>query len=291
MNLGHQLNRLRPAWQGLQRRVAAKAGPPACKHAGTFWHRIRGQSVALAGSRYCLDHCLESALLTELSRTRARPSRQAPPHRVPLGLLLLSREQLSSEQLRQALAAQRAAGHGRIGEWLQTLGFVGELDITAALARQWSCPVLRVASISALPAGRAPQIPAGLLQSFVMLPVDYVASSSTLYMAFGERIDYRVLYSLEQMLACHTEACLAPLSLVRESLESLSETRRERESIFDWTTDPREFTRIVRSYCARMHADEIRLAACGPLLWIRLLRPSGPAHDLLLRSVTKPFAF
>jgi hypothetical protein len=38
------------------------------------------------------------------------------------------------------------------------------------------------------------------------------------------------------------------------------------------------------SYCVRLASPEIRLAGCGPFLWVRLLRPSRPPLDLLLRS-------
>jgi hypothetical protein len=197
--------------------------------------------------------------------------------------LLLSRQQLTVEQLRAALAAQRNAGQGKIGEWLQMLGFATELQITAALARQWSCPVLRTSAVSP-GASRSPQIPATLLQSFVAIPVDYVERTATLHLAFGEGIDYSVLYAIEHMVGCHTECCMAVPSFVRRNLQALSAHRGENEVVFDRVADDAELSRIIRSYCARLAASEIRLAACGPHLWVRLLRPSRPALDLLLRS-------
>ena len=57
------------------------------------------------------DECLELALLEVLTRARPTPHRAAiAPHRIPLGLLLLSRQQLTALQLRTALETQRAAG-------------------------------------------------------------------------------------------------------------------------------------------------------------------------------------
>ena len=35
--------------------------------------------------------------------------------------------------------------------------------------------------------------------------------------------------------------------------------------VFDRVADDAEFSRIVRSYCVRLAASEIRLAVCGPL--------------------------
>ena len=117
-----------------------------------------------------------------------------------------------------------------------------------------------------------------------MIPVDYVAATATLHLAFGEAIDYGVLYAIERMLGCHTEFCLAVPSLVRQRLEALAGPRAEREVVFDRVADGAEFSRIIRSYCVRLSTTEIRLAACGPHLWVRLFRPSHPPMDLVLRT-------
>jgi hypothetical protein len=269
------------AWRGLWNKLASPHGFRGCVHSQGLWRRLRIEvpGVLLEGSRYCIEVCLELALSDALRRAGARSHRTAA-HRVPLGLLLLSRQQVTVEQLRAALAAQRNAGRGRIGEWLQALGFASEQQITAALARQWSCPVLR--TNSRLPASaRAPHIPIALLETFVMLPVEYVEIRETLHIAFGEGIDYKVLYAIEQMTGCHTEPCMAVPSFVRTHLQRLSGHRAEDEVVFDCVTDTAEICRIIRSYCARLMATEIRLAACGPYLWARLLRPSPTPLDLL----------
>jgi len=242
----------------------------------------------MQGSRYCREDCLERAVTEALRRIRSPLRRATAPHRIPLGLLLLSRQQLTVDQLRAALATQHAAGRGKIGEWLLSLGFVSEQQVTAALARQWSCPVLRPSSFNGSPlltaSRRAPQIPIALLRAFVMLPVDFVESTETLHIAFGEGIDYSVLYAIEQMVGCHTEVCMASPSLVRQELQAISAHRGEHEVVFDRVSDGDEFSRIIRSYCIRLSATEVRLAGCGPHVWVRLLRASRPPLDLLLRS-------
>jgi len=240
--------------------------------------------ILIQGTRYCVEGCLERVLSDLLGRLHRTPKHKAGPRRIPLGLLLLSRQQLTAEQLQAALAAQRAAGCGRIGEWLQTLGFVNEQQVTTALARQWSCPVLRSESLLQPAFDRTPQIPLALLESHLMIPVAYVEATTTLHIAFAEGIDYSVLYALEQMLGCHTEPCLAVPTALRQRLQALSAKRGESEMLFDRVADPAEFTRIVQSYSVRVAASEIRLAACGGHVWVRLLRPAGHPLDLLLRS-------
>lgn len=277
------------AWREFWQKLAPPCGHSDCIHSQGVWRRLRSKprGVVIHGLRYCQDECMERALLDALRRIRSAAKRTLAPHRVPLGLLLLSRQQLTVEQLRAALQAQRTAGRGRIGEWLQTFGFASEQQVTAALARQWSCPVLRSSSVSA-GASRAPQIPITLLESFVMIPVDYIESTATLHIAFGEGIDYSMLYAIEQMAGCHTESCMAVPSFVRHNLQALSGRRGESEVVFDRVADDAEFSRIVRSYCVRLAASEIRLAACGPHFWVRLFRPSRSALDLLLPAPQDP---
>ena len=258
------------------------------------WRRMRRRSrgVRLQGARYCHTDCLERALLEALGRARPVPHRAAAaPHRIPLGLLLLSRQQLTAEQLRTALEAQRAAGRGanqrKIGVWLQEMGFATEQQVTAALARQWSCPVLH-SGAETMNAGRFPllfpAIPIPLLESFQMMPVGLVEATGTLMIAFSEGIDYTVLYAIEQMLGYRTEACLACPSMLQKSLQALARERGSSDVVFDRMEDARECAHVIGSYSAKVKAEEIRLARCGDHFWIRLERLRQEAVTLVLRT-------
>jgi len=277
-------------WRGLWQKLAPRCGHRQCARPHGLWRRVRNRpfGTRMHGVWYCMPECLEHALTEVLRRARvAAAGAFAPPHRIPLGLQLLSRQQLTAEQLRAALQAQRVAGRGRIGEWLQTLGFATEQQVTAALARQWACPVLQVEP-APLQSRRLPVVPLSLLEACHMIPVDFVEATSTLHIAFGEGIDYGVLYALEQMLGCHTEACLIRPSALRRSLRPLLEQRDPAEVVFDRVADGAEFARIIRSYATRLAASEIRLVPCGPHIWIRLERPPLDAVNLLLRAPLEP---
>ena len=238
---------------------------------------------------------MEMGLKEALRRLRpSLPKTALAPHRIPLGLILLSRQQLTADQLRTALAAQRdAAAHAsaadagsdtrKIGAWLQQLGFVTEQQITAALARQWSCPVLR-STPTAIAVNRLPSIPSLLLESFHMIPVEVVESTRTLLMAFSERIDFTVLYAIEQMLGYHTEACLVCPSTLQKSLHSLERRREATDVIFDCVQDVAECARIIGNYSAKVRAIEVRIAGCGDHLWVRLERLRQEAVTLVLRT-------
>lgn len=193
-----------------------------------FLH-ARRHRILLRGLRYCADPCFEIALRESLEEACRAPVRVAAHHRIPIGLLLVSRQQVTNAQLRTALAAQQEAGYGSIGEWLQRLGYASEEHVTAALARQWSCPVLRVETLE--PRRRLPPIPLALMCWAQMLPVDFVDPTRTFHIAFAEGIDYSTLYAIEQMLDCRTEPCLATPSLLRRYFEQRSDSRWTRRSI------------------------------------------------------------
>lgn len=274
----------RAALRHVWRRISAPASDRDCLHLRGWWPRLgRGPAFAqLDGFRYCIEACLEPALRTLLSRTASAAAKPRVAHRIPLGLLLLSRQQVTAEQLSAALEAQRLAGRGRIGEWLEAMGFVSETQVTAALARQWSCPILRPGA--PVPAKRIPPIPHSLLEAFLFWPVSFVEATRTLHVACAEGPDYGLLYEMGRMLDCRTEPCLAPRSLVRRQLEDLASAHRESEAVFDGRSDIAETARIIRSYCARTGAAEIRVGQCHPHLWIRLLRLQQPPVDLWMRS-------
>jgi Type II secretion system (T2SS), protein E, N-terminal domain len=275
-------------WQDLARKIAPSCGHDECLFRGSLWGRIgrRSQGVRLQGARYCRSECLERALAEILARARPVVRQTAvATHRIPLGLLLLSRQQLTAVQLRTALEAQRGGQSQRprkIGAWLQELGFVSESQVTAALARQWSCPVLRAGTMT-VGGGRFPAIPALLLQSFQMIPVELVEASGTLLMAFSERIDYGMLYAIEQMLGLRTEACLVCPSTMRTSLQALTQPRATSDIVFEHMEDTAECIHIIGNYSAKVEAREIRVAKCGEHLWVRMERERKESVNLVLR--------
>ena len=280
-------------WRDFWERLAPGCGYCECVHAKSTWRKMRRRSggVRLQGARYCRTECLELALIAVLGQARREPGRAAvAAHRIPLGLLLLSRKQLTAPQLRTALEAQRAAGEGesrgesgkKIGAWLQELGFATEHQITSALACQWSCPMLRTGP-GGLGICRFPCIPARLLESLRMVPVELVEATGILFIAFSEGIDYTVLYAIEQMLGYRTEACLVCPSILQKSLQAQARPRGSSDVVIDEVEDARECAHIIGSYSAKLKAEEVRFARCGEHLWIRLERLKHETVNLLLR--------
>jgi hypothetical protein len=163
-----------------------------------------------ACSAACMQELVQTAVLREMSERSAQ--NVVHKHRVPLGLVLLSRGWITQEQLKCAVEAQKKAGSGRLGEWLIKQKAVGEDQITRALGAQWNCPVL--SSDSFEPVTMAAMFPRLLMDSLNVIPLR-LAGRHLLYVAFEERIDRCLVLSVERMLGLKVEAGVLPASEFR----------------------------------------------------------------------------
>jgi hypothetical protein len=242
----------------------------------------REAGVSFRDHWYCSPQCLVRNLQKEVARLRRIPmARSLPDHRMPLGLTLVSRGQLTAEQLRGALAAQRAAGCDRIGQWLIRLGFTDERQVLTALGLQWGCPVFNLND------GKVPDcaglIPLKLLEHYRILPVQYVSKTRTLYLGFSDAVDHSLMYSLEHMLMCKTKWCAVSGSSVNKLLVIAAEERRLTEVAFNSECPDDEVARISVAYMLKLGSQTVRVMRCGTLLWIRL-SGGDQETDLLFRS-------
>lgn len=234
--------------------------------------------MSLQESRYCAPQCFENAARQRFAEIyRNGVSAHPVQHRIPLGLLMLSRGQLTNHQLRSALEAQHSNGRHRLGEWLEKLGFATEEQVTAALGLQWACPVL---APNATLADCAGMLPYRLLESSRMFPVQFVKATRTLYMAFSDGIDYPALCALEQMLECRTEACLISRSSMDRALEQMGHQRRPGDLLFEGWRDAAEMARITCSYALKLGTARVRVVGCGRHIWVRLEDEDNVTHLL-----------
>lgn len=243
--------------------------------------RRRGAGTYLGQKWYCSVPCLLPSL--ERSVTEVLPGGEPAverPHRVPIGLLLVRRGAINSEQLRRALALQSERGEGRLGDWLRSMGAVTEADITRALAMQCGCPVFPLERDLGyrLCAGL---VPLSLSEVYGMLPVFHSQDRSLLYVAFTGAVNHALLYGIEQILGCRTVPCIAAESAYAAAMADLeSRAEAQQEAIFNSVGNSNEIARTAGSFSEQIGAHEVRLAPVGRSLWIRLLCHSG-ARDLL----------
>jgi len=269
----------------IQRRNAESAEPPcalaSCAGPQSRWQRFRKRhrptGTFLQGAFYCQPQCLETALVGQLSRLRTLALSPQSPNRIPLGLLMVARGKVTYLEVRAALEAQRRARYGKIGEWIEKLGFATEQEVTTALALQWGCPVASSFDPSAVQLPGS--IPLPILEAFQMVPINYVQATNTLSIAFGERVDHAALYAVEKVLDCRTQPCVAGQKSVARQLDTMRQLPRPGEVEFGPMHDLAEMARIAASYTGRLSPEQVRLSRIGRFIWLRLdVRSSARLH-------------
>jgi len=161
-----------------------------------------------------------------------------------------------------------ACDYGKIGEWIEKLGFASENEVTKALALQWGCPV--ATSFDPATSSFPSEIPLPILEAFQMLPLNYVASTNTLYLAFGERVDHAALYAIEKILDCRTLPCVAGRESIARHLDAMRQLSRPGDVEFGPISDLAEIASIASSYTARLSPGQVRLSRVGRFIWLRL---------------------
>jgi hypothetical protein len=224
----------------------------------------------LQGVWHCSPKCFDAGLRAELANLSSEGwTDDAVNHRVPLGLLMLSQGLINQNELKEALRKQREHGTGRVGEWLQKVGKVNELQVARALSMQWSLPVYAVD-------GRDEYlechnlIPLPLIEKSGMVPVSYTTADRRLYVAFLDRVDYTAVYASEQNLECRVEPCIAPQSYLERALDAIREQPRDGEFIFEESRGAGELSLLIRKQMERKGLTRVRLAKSNGLLWVRM---------------------
>lgn len=240
-----------------------------CGRSKRFNLRKEETGIKIHGVRCCSPKCFELAVEKEL-KTLSLRNGQAPVisrHRLPLGLLLLSHGVITRRQLESALEMQRINGRGRIGEWLQRLGYADEREITRALSIQCGRPMINGDAARFLDGCG---IPAEILTENKILPVHYRAENEhRLYLAGCNEIDPVILSEIEQMLGCTALGCIASESIVKREIERARTSSRD-DIVFETPQCWTEMTQVCLSYALQLGASEMRTARCGAYLWIRL---------------------
>jgi hypothetical protein len=259
---------------------------PFCPKPPTLWQRwwARHEGIWLHGGWYCSVSCFEAGVFHRLEHAAlAAPRSAARRSRLPLGLILLSQGEITSEQLRDALERQRAAGSGKLGEWLIRMGAVGEPQVAAAVAAQQGCPLFPMQEPQCVPAKM--YWPEPLIQRYRAVPVFHNRAQSSLYVGFLERVDHAFLLSLEQMLRCRTQPCILPEAAYRRQLELRSFAVENETIVIPQRQNGIEMTRTIANYAEQIHAGRCAITCCGDYLWVRL-ESSATVVDFLFRVPT-----
>ena len=238
------------------------------------------RGIVLNGEWFCCPTCFEAGVQSKSMSLMGDVVAPGPPraHRIPLGLLLLSRNQIELPALRRALEEQTAVG-GRIGDLLRAMGAVTEQQVTSAVAAQWACPVFPLRDHPGA-AQYAHLLPLGLLERYRAVPVHFSPATRILHVAFAQEVSSTLLYAAQQMLTCAAQACVADESAILQCLEHARQTPDRSEFLLTRTGTPAETARIATSYAQQLGSTGARLLACEDHLWLRLTRKNQSSDFL-----------
>lgn len=240
---------------------------PGCASGWLHLWRSRSGPIFEGGwscSPACTSARIEAALRREMrGRRGVQPAHR---HRVPLGLVMLEQGWITSEQLRSALDAQKAAGQGKLGEWLVGQQGASEQLVTRALSLQWSCPVLPLDHHD--PEAMAPLLPRLFVEAFGALPLR-VAAGRILYLGFEDRLDPVVALAVERMLGLRVEAGLVRCSLFRPAHREILTASFPRTELIEAASES-PLVRVLTRAVERTKPVASRLVRVHDCLWLRM---------------------
>ncbi len=232
-------------------------------------HLLRSRETPVfEGGWCCSQECtldrVRAALRREMDARGAL--RDSHRHRIPLGLAMLEQGWITQQELRAALAAQRAAGRGRLGQWLIRQGSASEEMVTRALGLQWGCPVLRLESHH--PGSLAALLPRFFVDAFGALPLR-VAAGKILYLGFEDRVDPALALAVERMTGLRVEVGLVEGSQFRLAHGQALEARYPPAELIEAATEEAMASVLVRAI-EKQRAVEARLVRMHDCCWLRI---------------------
>ena len=258
----------------------AKAGSvwksllPACSNPDCTTRSLRQamsrrhSTVLMADVPFCTPECFEEGARVKLEGLlRSRHTQEpAPRLRMPLGLVLLSRNVLTPDQLKIALEDQPRSGQN-IGEIVQRLGFATPEQVTAAVAAQWACPIFPLSDRTVIP---QLDIPRRLLETYKMLPVHFVTKGRKLMIGFVTRVQYHILETIGHITSSVVTPCFITARDYHQGLYSPFAVEQGNEIIFDRVDGPSEMANVACNYVKQLRATRTRLGICRDYLWMRM---------------------
>ena len=253
---------------------------PNCARWLTQRHlETRKVGVSFEEQWYCSYRCLASELDAALTKM-VRPTRTSSKHsfRMPLGLTLVSRGQLTEDQFRSANEKHREEGC-EIADVLVDMGYVTEKQVTAVRAAQWACPVFEVPKLVPPPAF---SMPVSMMKQYRMVPLRYQEATAKISIGFVAGIEYGPLYAVEQMTGCKAQPFLITPSDFARFLASVPVPDPASERVFDVPHAPLEMRHHLCTLGAQMDAEEVLIVRCANQIWARLKQDKHTA-DLLFQ--------
>jgi hypothetical protein len=192
-------------------------------------------------------------------------------HRIPLGLILLTRGWITHAQLQHALDMQRRAGVGRIGQWLVEECGLEQERVTRALSIQWGCPVLPMNGFE--PDAMALSVPKLLVEALGILPLR-IAGGRILYLAFTDRLDASAAFAMERMSALKVQSGLVGADQWTKARQRLCASDFV-DATFEQVADLECLSKRITSVVAGLEPRASRLVRVHQFYWLRAWLETG----------------
>ena len=236
------------------------------------------------GNIFCSDACLqmqfENTLVEKWQRLQTEKVRRIP--RPKLGTILMQTAFITRSQLDEAIKLQNQAQEGRIGEWLQRLGFVEEHQITAALARQYGLPLINLNTADAN-AEAVRMIPGKVARCSGLVPVGFDDDQMSLRVAVTAPVNFGSQEAIRRMVGKGIVPYVGDPSAIQKMLEKLYEP--EDLDLSDLPTissleDLIEVGNDIIATAINHQAQNIRAELAQDFFWVRLDLPTKSHHHL-----------
>lgn len=234
-----------------------------------WMHLFRRRSLPIfEGGWTCSPACTEAMLLAAVRRERDGRGTAHPAgrHRIPLGLLMLEQGWITSRQLHDAVGAQKAAGTGRLGDWLVAQHATDEATVTRALGLQWSSPVLSVEPAGV--GGLASLMPRLFLEAFGALPLR-IAANQILYLGFEQSLDPVLSLAVGRMLGMRVEDAIVSSSAFQEVQRSMLAAEFPPVRLAEAVSESSAAQLLARCV-ERVQPVNARLIRVHDCLWLRM---------------------
>jgi hypothetical protein len=242
---------------------------PGCRSGWMHLFRKRSTPVFEDGWT-CSPECTEARMRWSLGRELegCTSAHKIHRHRIPLGLLMLEQGWISPRELRHAIEGQRAAGSGRLGEWLIQHCATDEATVTRALGLQWSCPVLAVESHDAMTLTSV--VPRLFLDAFGALPLR-IAAGKLLYLGFEQCLDPVLAFAVGRMTGLRVESGMVCSSLFRPGLGRLLKETFPTAQLAEAVSETAAAHLLARSI-ERVQPVNSRMVRVHDFIWLRMWR-------------------
>ena len=241
-----------------------------------------------------LTFCSASCLLAQLEQEVAgkwdlvHEQKALKIPRPKIGTILLQSQYLTREQLDAAIAMQLSSHEGRLGELLVRLGYVEERQITLALAKQWSLPLIDLRNCEIQP-DAIKSVPGKVATIGGMLPVGYDGSEGALRIAVSSPMEPTTRAALCRMVQREIVAYIADQSAVRAMIPRFypsSEIDTGACLAFGTGEELRSLVRQTAISAIRERAENIQFELLEEYSWMRVDYAEMSRHVVFRRAMS-----